>query len=685
MHTAHAFRVPEPAEVWGLLSRAPAALWRYVSARERLPLWALLALAALLRLVSLDLIPFGLPEVQHLTRAAGDAAATCTLFERALAAVLSTPPDPRTAAAWLAALNVVALWPLHQALARGHSARTAHLTTAFLAITPWSVLLARQLEPAALALALSALLLAALYAALRSGWAWGWTLAWLALGLLLDTTVWAAPLLLVVAALMALFAARVRWGHALLGVLLASLLLLPTWYHAPEQRPTRIVARFFREEAPPSGVAGDLLTVARDIHSGQGLDGLLAPSGQAFRPAQGLAGGMAALAGWLWLLSLPTVAWLAARAWSHWREGEDPVVYLIPTAWLGISLAAYGLRGGTVAPGQLAFLLPAGALAMGLALDRLIELPRLLRAGGPWWSSWLGGAVWLFVAAYVVWGALSVASLYGHLGRYDVSQGYGTPLRFWQRTANTVARALEGRVRQEVWIMAEGDDPTQDEEPAVLRYLLGPEIQALFVEAENPQALLLPAERDALYLTLRPDGWRSRQLELWGAQLVAQVLFPQAGREAELRWVAARPVGELLAAIPQRDWAAYDMGLRLIGYDSPALTNLDESLVLTTYWTFENVSGDPGGQHRLTWLLYGQDGALMARASAFGLPEAAWREGLLLRQQHTLALPEGLPTGPYEAHLLVERWPDGSRRQVVNDLGQVVDDRYVIGPFVFEP
>ena len=122
-------------------------------------------------------------------------------------------------------------------------------------------------------------------------------------------------------------------------------------------------------------MAGDLLTVARDIHGGQGLGRLLAPSGQAFRPAQGLAGGMAAMAGWLWLLSLPAMAWLTARAWSHWREGEDAAAYLIPTAWLGVSLAAYAARGGAATPEQLAFLLPAGALAVGILAGRFVAAP----------------------------------------------------------------------------------------------------------------------------------------------------------------------------------------------------------------------------------------------------------------------------------------------------------------------
>jgi hypothetical protein len=687
MRTAQAFRVPEPAHIWRLISRAPAALWRYLSAPERLPLWALLALAALLRLLSLDLIPFGLPEVHHLERAwqAGAGAAPRTLFERALALPLRWGADPGLAAAWLVTLNLAALFVLHRVIARSHSPRTAHLAIALLAVNPWAVLLSRNLDPAALALPLSALLLAGLYTALRERRAWGWTLAWFTVPLLLDTTPWGAPLLLVAALLTLCFPSRTRWAHVLLGLLLAAFLLLPTWYHAPEQFPTRIAARFFTAEAPAGGVVGDLLTMARNIHSGQGLDALLAPSGAAYAPAQSLAGGMAALAGGLWLLSLLGVFWLAARAWSHWREGEDAAGYLIPAAWLGVSLLAYAIRGGDVAPAQLAFLLPAGALTMGLALDRLSELPRLLRAGGPWWTSWLGGAVWLFVLAYLTWGALGVATLYSHLVRYDASQGYGTPLRPWQRTADAVLRSLQDAGRKEVWIMAEGDDPTQDEEPAVLAYLLGEAARPLFVQGSNPQAILLPAERDALYLTLRSDPWRVRQLDLWGSQQIAQVLFAQAGRQADLHRVSARTAGDLLGAIPQRDWAAFDAGLRLVGYDPPALANRDHDLVLTTYWTFEDVSTrDRAAQHRLTWLLYGQDGALMARASALGLPEAAWREGLLLKQQHTLALPEGLPTGPYEAHLLIERWPDGYRHQVLDDLGYAVADRYVIGPFLFD-
>lgn len=686
LRNAQAMRVPEPAEIWRWLDQTPRTVWRYVAARERLPLWALLGLAALLRLSSLDLIPFGLAQAHSLERASqvGRGALIATPFESALALPLWLDGDPRLAAAWLVLLNLIALFAIHRAIARTQGPQAAHLSALFLVVTPWSVLLSRHLDPAALVMPLSAMLLAGLYAALRARWAWGWTIAWLSVGLLLAVSHWTAPLLLVTATLTLCFPARVRWAHALLGALLAALLLLPYWYHAPEQTPWQSVMRFFVEEpSQPPALAGGVLAVARDLHSGQGLGALLAPTGAAFGPGRPLAGGMAVLAGWLWLLALPTMLWLAARAWSRWQEAEDAAGYLIPAAWVGLSLLALWARGGPVTPMQVAFLLPGGAVAMGLTLDRIAALSRSLRRGGG--AIWSKGAVYLFVAGYLAWSTVGIAALYRHVVDHDVSHGYGTPVRFWERTARAVIRNQAAYGLDDVWVIADGYDPARHEEPAALTYLLGDHAELRFVPGSNPKAILLPADRDALYLLLQADPQQASQLDLWGGQQVARVLFPGATRQAELRWVGARPASELLAAIPHRTWAPFDAGVQLVGYAAPSLVNGGSALVMTTYWILGDAPPEGAAtQHRITWLLYGRDGALLARAVPFGLSETAWRRGLLLKQWHTLALPEGLPTGPYEAHLLIERWPDGYRHQVLDDLRRPVADRYVIGPFVFE-
>jgi hypothetical protein len=685
---AELFRVPEPIELWRWMSRAPGAVWRYASARDRLPLWPLLAWAALLRLVSLDLIPFGLPEVQHLVRAlpVDGSLIAPGLFEWMLSLPLFLGSDPRMVSGWLILLNLVALFAFHRTIANSQGPRTAHLSTVILATTPWSVLLSRQLSPVALVIPLSILLLVSLYAALRQRRAWGWTAAWLCAGLLLQVSPWAAPLLLVTAVLTLAFPARTRWAHALLGVLLAVLLLLPTWYYVPEQTPDRIIAGFFAQEGTePAALGGHALTVARDLFAGQSLDTLLAPTGAAFWPAQPPLNAIAILAGWVWLLSLPTSLWLAARAWGHWKDRKDPSGYLIPAAWLWLSLLVLWVRGGDVTPFQVAYMLPASTLAVGLALNELLMLPHPLEEGRPGWHAGVQAAVGLYVAVHLIWSAAAVFSLYGHVARHDVSQAYGTPLRFWLRTAMVVNRSMANMQNDDLWVIVGGIDPTRDEEPAVLAYLLDDQIKPIFIPAGNPRSMLLPAERSALYLSMRADTLYIPEFDLWESRELARVIFPEEGREADLRWVGAHPVSALLRTIPQRDWAAYDCGLRLVGYGAPYLLDNDQALALTTYWTFEGVeSVDRAMQHRLTWLLYGQDGAMVARASSFGLPEAAWREGLLLKQSHAMALPSGLPAGPYEMHLLVERWPDGHRHQILDDQGIGMGDRHIIGPFRFE-
>ena len=685
---AESFRVPEPLELWRWISRAPRAVWRYASARELLPLWPLLAWAALLRLVSLDLIPFGLPEVQHLTGAlpADSSLVMPTLFERVLSLPRFITPDPRLASGWLVLLNLVALCVFHRALAHSLGSRVAHLSTALLASTPWSVLLSRELGPVALVIPLSIMLMASLYAALYQRHAWGWTAAWLAVGLLLYVSHETVPLLVITGALTLAFYGRARWAHILMGLLLFGFLLLPFWYYTPEQSPLRVIARFSSHEAPEPIVLGDhVLTTARDLLSGQSLDALLSPSGALFWPAQPPIDAVAMLAGGLWLLSLPLLLWLTARAWGRWRERKDPALYLIPAAWLWLSLLTLWIRGGAVTPLQLAHMLPPSALAVGLTLNEFLALPHLAQRDSPGWHRGARVAVWALVGAHLLWSAVAVFSLYGHVTRHDASQAYGTPLRFWLRTATVANRLLENLPGKELWVMAQGTDPLRDEEPAVLAYLLDTQARLLFVHSSNPRAILLPAERNALYLSMRPQALDAPEFGMWDRRQLGRVLFPEAEREADLRWVGGHSVAALLRTIPQRDWVAFDGGLRLVGHGIPYLLDHDRALVLTTYWTFEALQGlDPASQHRLTWLLYGQDGALVARATEFGLSEVAWREGLLLKQSHAMALPQGLPEGPYEMHLLIERWPEGQRDFISDDEGAAMSDRYVIGPFRFD-
>jgi len=197
--------------------------------------------------------------------------------------------------------------------------------------------------------------------------------------------------------------------------------------------------------------------------------------------------------------------------------------------------------------------------------------------------------------------------------------------------------------------------------------------------------MALPAERDVRYLLAGQNPVCAQAIQAWHGELAGLVASDRPAEAAELYRVPAQSVEAALASIEIRDWAAWDAGLRLVGYDRPALALDDQALVLVTYWTFESVpDADRASPHVLHIALEDARGALYEWRPSLGLTEDQWKPGLLVKQWHVLPLPFLLAEGPVDVRMALERTADGYRNRVLDDLERPIGDQLSLGPFFLD-
>jgi hypothetical protein len=523
--------------------------------------------------------------------------------------------------------------------------------------------------------------MAALYAALASDRAWGWAAAWASLALMLGISFHVLPLVLVLLVLSVLYYQRIRWPHYLLGMLVAGLLPLPYFYAQNERGFGDIIALWSLLIDPPllTGRSADLLQWAVRLHSGQGLDTLTAQQASLTVSRLDLLGQIAAV---LFLFGLPVLVIRALRSWSQWREGApDHAAHVIVTVWLIVPLLATRLYPRPLAPAALAILMPAGFVAMGVAVDALLSWPRALETRRSDIAQVVRLAMLVVIAALVLWQLYGTVSFFGHVGNNDVTATYGVPYRYWRRTTKLVRREvaqLEGV--HDIWVMG-----TMVGERIDLRipltYLLEPEIQPVFIPQNDDPALLLPTARPAIYLfgeSVPPAETTLRQI---GASRRGLVVFPDEEIQTRVYALEGQPIEDLLARIQHRGLWALDSGAYLVGYDWPPNATPGREVLFATYWTFLNVPvEETESDHEAFAVLVNPQGQPVARAEGFGLDERYWQQGVLFKQWWSLELPPDAPTGSYAILTGMYHTADGAYNRHINAQGHDLGRAIPLGP-----
>jgi len=696
--------VPEPAEVLHWSKRLWAQVCAALRQRNVQFFLGIVAIAALLRLSYLDLIEFKADEAQHLLRSArlvesgewplvgtmasvGIAKPPLMVYLMAIPLLLGR--DPRVASGFIALLNVAAVGGLFLLVRRYYGLRPAAISTLLLAVNPWAVAYSRKVFTADLLLPFALVFLWGLLRALVDRRPWGWVSACLSLGLSLYLTFSPVPILLAFLALIVIYRGRVSWAHLVFGISLTILVFVPYLYYWNMNGMDGLVAalrslRGASDDVMPASKAVILpFQYASWLHSGHHYSSLAGASIREFAPLRSIFAPLTGVQVLIFLASLGSTAILAVRSWSRWREQEDAARYVILTVWLWLPLFFWTVARSQLQPHYMIVLYPAGFVSMGLLLDQILNLPYWPAFHRHWWVTFALPLVGLFLLVLVVWQSYSVFYLYDFVARYDTHGGYGIPYRFWRRTAVSALRQAEAENTDQVWVVTQGADIAYEEFPLILHYLLGPKTTGVFMGQGGNECLLLPAGRPGVYLITRDSAAVNDALQQLGAEERNTVPFPDRKMRARVLVAKARSVDETLAVIPQREFGLFDWGLQFLGYGWPGDARAGQTVRLSTYWSFANISGEAAlAQHSLFNHLVDQQDSKLAQRDGFGLPERHWSEGLVLVQWFDLRLPAEVPAGTYRLRMGLYRLSDMARSRVVDESGYDLGDSLTLGPLL---
>lgn len=680
------------------------ALRRYFGQYDNLLLWALVLLAAVLRLAQLSQMEFKLDEVLHLERAlrlsrghellltgtqASIGITKPPLFTYLLALPTLLSTDPRFASGFIALLNVAAVARFYLLVRRYYGWRAAAIAGALYAANPWAVLYARKIFTADLLAPFAVLMLWGLLRWLVDHHPWGLALAIGALAAMLNITYSPWPLVLVLLVLILANLRQVRWRWLLAGLGITLLIFLPYLYYEfnlhfaeylalLERLPSTQVAAVQAQAGTPVWLLP--LQYATWLHSGLNLAALAGPSSAAFQPGPAwltiLNYGAAALFG----AGLVVAAWRALRG-LLWRSQQDGIARdAIVALWLWLPLLTIWLQPADLQVQYLVILYPLGFLAMGLALDRALGWLGASANRGRIWRCALRWALVGLLLATIGYQSYSVFYLYRFVSEHETS--YGAPFGVWQNIASQVRNLTIEEDTDEVWVVAESSDPQVDTEPAVLNYLLAGQPKAIFLGQGGQEGLLLPVGRPGVYLLTRSSDLVESTLTQLGAQTSVTVTLPGGAQQARLFSAASRTLAEVIPVVPgNRVDKTSDAGPELLGYVWPYPAQPGATVALTTYWAFGDIPDAARSvQHSAFNQLFYADGRKAAQDDGFTLAERDWQTGRVLIQWFELALPADLTAGRYTLLTGIYRLSDGGRSAWVDAQGQAVGDTLTLGP-----
>jgi 4-amino-4-deoxy-L-arabinose transferase-like glycosyltransferase len=629
----------------------PPILQKLVHKQDWVYALTLSILAALPRLYRLDLAEFKLDEANHyrmayfLTRGAWRWVGSTSsigfpkppLFIYATALPMALSRDPRVITGFLGILAALAAGAFYLVLRRFLTRRAAFGAALLFALNPQAVLYARKLFTADLLPPLCTLFLAAGVAFLESSRQRArWMAILVAFTFALLVLITFSPLLLL-PALGLLFLERRRdlspphW----LGAVAALVLPFVPYLLAVVDRIPKAISR-----------AGDMSSSTNFFALLDWMWGLLYGS-----PWPGdvlsIAGILAVI---LAVLSLAGLSFLLNEAQNReerrWARFFLAWVCLSPLLALVVPVEVH--RHYLVILYPLLFVLPAEGVELAARKANVV--------------GWIALLLLVVVAVWQVqtWGDILQAAAAG-------SEGYGTPLGYWQRAADQARALAEEQDAEDVLLLMPGDQPW-DAKANILDALLSdtphrvvngyttllypphPAVLVIASEVETPAALTFSCTQDLeADLAASPLGGTYRY-RLWSPSHTDISSCTQALSPAAVQWAS---------------------GVRLLGYDVAGTAQPGATLHVTLHW--ETTRGPL--EEDVHWFnhLEDQAGHGWGQFDLVGWPTTRWRPGdrVLLHFDLPIA-PEAQP-GPYLLRVGQYTYPDMENIPVVDDAGNPTD------------
>lgn len=635
---------------------------------------AILALAATLRLWNLEATEFkfdearvanlaahfvdtGIPPLRGMGSSTGIDNPPLALYLMSVPALVSR--DPLAATAFVALLNVAAVWGCY-ALGRRHWGAGAGLLAALLlAASPWAIFYSRKVWAQDLLLPFVLTFMALLYAWLVDDRRWA--LAGAIVALAAATQVHFAALALVPLLALAISIAAIQhlrrrqpgrrrmtslWAPLAAGIALALLSYVP-YLAADAAGGWPNVRALLRAGNVPAQTQWEALRFALLNVGGREIHALAGPERY-----QEFLGGILNLAYWPdrieEALAVAGALYLAYRCWRARQTGRELARYGLLLLWL-VMPALFFLRSSTpVYPHYLIPLYPApylgvaimvcdGARALGMRPEPFRHSKVLYALGA------------LGIAGLVGWQSYLSLSIHAYVDQHHTPGGMGTPLRILRQVVGTIERHARAWDNRQAVMVCPGDNPRWDECPAVFGYMTGRSLDVRFVDGRA--SLLFPhSEADTLIVLAPSLAGSAAQYELDRyAQPLPKVDVPLRENVGAYRFYQL-PAGTTPrpAVRPESTPARLANGVSLLGYALSEAPRPGQTTRLSLYWRVEAPPADPPVQgYSLANHVLGAEGQRAGQQDGPGYRVELWRAGDALISWFDIALAEDAPPPPY--------------------------------------
>jgi hypothetical protein len=172
---------------------------------------------------------------------------------------------------------------------------------------------------------------------------------------------------------------------------------------------------------------------------------------------------------------------------------------------------------------------------------------------------------------------------------------------------------------------------------------------------------------------------------IYHLQVVAGETWADLG---QLTLIPAQPHSRVDSSPAHPTAAHFEAGIELQGY---TVTSTNDNVNLTLYWT---TSAPVAHRYKMFLHLFGPTGNPSTGNPVWaqedrepnlgGAPVTSWKIGETIMDVIQLKLPPNAPAGEYTAEVGWYDFFSGDRLFVLNDVGEVVDSRAVLGPFLIE-
>lgn len=577
--------------------------------------------------------------------------------------------DPLAAVLFTILLNSLAL-PVGYVVARaGLGERTAVVSTALFAVSPWAVLYARKIWartlPLFVLLFISALLLTFVW---RKRWALVAAFAGLAalLGLQLEALAF-VPLLAVA---ILLYRDAVSWRALLAGLLVFALLLAPYVVHDALHGWEN--ARGLLAYAAGGGgtFSWDAVRYSFALVGSGGIEGQAGPYHVQFRhqvPDLWWTNGALSvmLAG-----GLVYGAHQAVRGRTEQRRRTFVLLLL----WYAFPMLLQLKPSTPTQPHYFVMHYPVQFMLIGSLLAAVAEWVGRREKRGQWirWAALgLGGLLVIGCG----WQVLVTARLRATMVEHPSTGGYGIPLRYTRQAAQAARRGVgEG----EVIVLAETTRPFVTETPTVFDALLF----GVPHRFADPCAVVpFPQRETVVYLSGPLYGAEQGGLEACLARLEMMEAVT-SGPTVQLAdgvsyrtygWDGAGRDAVLAGLTPLGSGVPFANNVVFAAYGAAASAKVPTSFPVTLAWWVREPA-PAGSDTHFTVQVLSAEGNLIAQDDHAGFPSSSWKAGDLVLANFKIQLDGAIEPGVYQVRAGMYSYPDVQSVPVVDVTGRPVDD-----------